>query len=128
MPRKKTKKKVQVEVKTPVDVYQDLWNMQYILFLGWKDHEFDNWCVENLHFQPESSGKGGLCLYGNGSEGDVCCVWVKRKNDHGTIAHECLHAAMETLSARGVKCDYDNPEPLTYLHGWIVDKCYEAKK
>lgn len=45
--------------------------------------------------------------------------------DHGTISHEALHIAMFLSEDRMIKLDYDNPEPLTYLTGFIVNEVYK---
>ena len=41
---------------------------------------------------------------------------------HGTVAHECLHAAHRILDILGVKPDYDNDETECYTLEYIVDK------
>ena len=37
----------------------------------------------------------------------------------GTIAHEAFHIASYIAENRGVKMDFNNPEPMAYLVGWI---------
>lgn len=44
---------------------------------------------------------------------------------HGTIAHESTHAADFLFEAVGAKHHFDNPEPYSYLVGWIANEVYE---
>ncbi len=51
-----------------------------------------------------------------------------RSITHGTITHEVIHACNFLLNERGVKSDYDNDEPMTYLSEWYTDKIYQFMK
>ena len=44
------------------------------------------------------------------------------------VAHESSHVAMDICSYCGVKTHYDNPEPISYLIGWVADCCDKVKK
>ncbi len=46
-----------------------------------------------------------------------------------TIAHECVHAAMQILSEVNIPITTENDEPLAYLLGYLVEKVlYQANK
>lgn len=48
-----------------------------------------------------------------------------RKIYHGSITHECIHAAHMIARARGIEPDFYNDEPITYLAEFIADEVYE---
>lgn len=50
---------------------------------------------------------------------------IGRKITHGTIAHEVNHVGNIIMGKRGVKKDFDNDEPESYLKEWIVDTVYK---
>lgn len=52
----------------------------------------------------------------------------RAKITHGTIAHEAMHLALYIAEERGIELDFKNPEPLTYIIGWIVDETYKYIK
>lgn len=60
---------------------------------------------------------GGLTFE---AEDGTIVIWVKGKEDFSTLAHECVHAAGKALKFKGVKADWDNDEPLTYLVGALM--------
>ena len=49
------------------------------------------------------------------TEEGTIVVWVKKKGDFSTLAHECVHAASKMLHFKGVKATWRNDEPLAYL-------------
>lgn len=59
-------------------------------------------------------------------------IWMKNKDRSNenltTLHHECIHAASYLLSSRGVKADFDNDEPLTYMSQFIFSKCVKHLK
>lgn len=55
-------------------------------------------------------------------------IWIRRADDLGSLAHECVHAANFTLQLRGVKADFDNDEPLAYLVGNLMDAALSKKR
>lgn len=42
--------------------------------------------------------------------------YIRDIDSHTALSHECLHAAVETLSNRGVPINRDGDEALAYLH------------
>ena len=44
---------------------------------------------------------------------------------HGTIAHECIHAADFLFESIDARHQFDNPESYTYLVGWICNEVYD---
>lgn len=53
----------------------------------------------------------------------IIYMWVRRKNDYPSLAHECIHAANYGLKARGVKISTSNDETLAYLVEWLFERC-----
>lgn len=49
----------------------------------------------------------------------------KIKINHGSIAHEILHAASDLLRRRGLKLSEKSEEAYTYLVGWMTNIVYE---
>lgn len=49
-----------------------------------------------------------------------------RKIQHGTIAHESVHAAHFIMKHRGLTVDIDNDEAEAYLVEWITDQVYKV--
>lgn len=52
-------------------------------------------------------------------------LWTDPCMTHATIAHESVHAADFLFEQIGAKHDFDNPEPYSYLVGWITNEVYE---
>lgn len=70
-----------------------------------------------------------FCVPGNyRNQGAFYCVLNFNNKDgkisHGVIAHEAVHLANFILKDAGVRCDYNNDEPLTYLVQWITNRIY----
>lgn len=54
---------------------------------------------------------------------------VKDKQQvHGLVAHESLHAVIEICDYVDIDIKVDNPEPVTYLLAWVVNRVYEVIK
>lgn len=53
-------------------------------------------------------------------------IWMPEYDDcipdNTTLSHECLHAAIGTLSFHGVGFSKDNDEALTYLHAFYYSQ------
>lgn len=47
------------------------------------------------------------------------------KISNGTVAHESVHIAMFLMERIGSKIDFNNPEPFTYLVGWITNEIHK---
>lgn len=52
--------------------------------------------------------------------------WKGDAYDLGTLAHECVHAALYALEPRGVKVRGDEQEMLSYLTGSLLRRFVEA--
>jgi len=71
----------------------------------------------------------GLCTEFVNDKHGTHCISVYHKESRlkrDAVYHEALHAAFYVLGFRGVKVDPNNHESLTYLQGFIAEKCYEA--
>lgn len=64
----------------------------------------------------------GFCAYSE--RGDM--IWLPEGASHGTIAHECTHAALNIFHRRQIEVDTSNQEPLTYLIGFLVNRVTDA--
>lgn len=59
------------------------------------------------------------------------CIYIVLSNhshaklEHGVIAHEALHAVHFIFQYLGIENDMDNPESITYLLEYIVDRIYK---
>lgn len=73
-------------------------------------------------------GCGGLTCYSYNNAG---VFLLYRYLQHEPIAHELLHATFRILSAVGVQYTPDNPEPFSYLNGflhkWTYQQLHKAK-
>ena len=52
----------------------------------------------------------------------------QKKIKHSSIIHESIHLTYFIANERGIKLDYDNDEPITYLAEWIATKAYKTIK
>lgn len=107
-----------------IKYYNDTWKMEYYFFIGWKQLEFQNYIIK--HFDKDFTMDNGAIgmmrkLYKNGNF-NGCLIWVKKKSDYGTIAHECLHATNKTLARAGWSPELYNDEPQTYLMTILINK------
>lgn len=68
---------------------------------------------------PETGfNMNGAVFYGN----DANIIWLPSGVSFGTVAHEVAHCVLNIHHTRGIEIDTRNPEPFTYLTGYIMDK------
>ena len=77
------------------------------------------------NIQAPKAGQDAICVTLERGEESRSFIWVKGPN-MGSLAHECLHRAIEVLDYCGVKLDPHNDEPLTYYFSYIFEQCYEV--
>lgn len=80
----------------------------------------------NYKIQGEHEDGHGYCLNVTGTGGYIVIngKWEYQLVQQGLLAHECLHAAMETLGDVGFSFEnVENIEPLTYLHQFYFQQC-----
>lgn len=90
--------------------------MNYYYFLGWTWEEFVAYVKKNYDYEVCQDVKpAGKCLQlTKGDRGCIMLIWVEKKTDYPSLAHECLHAANWTLERAGWHPSF-NDEPQTYL-------------
>lgn len=60
----------------------------------------------------------------DGKIGELVILVRPEQVDTGKIVHESIHVALDIFFDLGMRVDYENQEPFTYLSGW-VGKCIE---
>lgn len=108
-------------VKKPGHFYDEVWRQNYYFHVGWSEEMFYSY----WSFQARPPLKDGYCIELNQKNGNGIIIWIRKmpkKKMIGVLAHECVHAALWCLKARGFVLDYDNDEPLTYLVEAIMRK------
>lgn len=102
----------------------ELWRMNYYFYYGWKAKDFTNYLLKN--YQHELDMPATAVGHSSMLSKDEKCrihIWVKKKSDYPTLAHECLHAANRTLGRAGWESDLWNDEPQTYLMTNLIRQC-----
>ena len=108
----------------PVFYFCDLWRTNYYFFLGWK------WPVYKRYVQKkwdrewnQEEEPAGKSIIITGPIGFwAVSIWINKKNNFPTLAHECLHAANWTLDRAGVNPSFSNDEVQTYLMTNLIRK------
>jgi len=110
-------------MNSPGWFYCKLWRVNFYFFIGWSEKKFSNYCKKHysyINYDLESAN--GKCLQLNNGN---CVIWTRYKNRSkigSDLVHEVIHAALFTLSKRGVQVSGTNAEPLTYLVDLILKK------
>lgn len=124
---KKTKKASRPKGLVP-DYYLELFRMPYFFFIGWSEERLAKHMAVNFGYQLDASHSSGKCILLDGPQGHAICIWTHAKDKSpSTLAHECIHAAMMTLSLRGVDARGDDGETLAYLVGHLMEVALEGK-
>lgn len=70
----------------------------------------------------------GKTIFKLDGEGPIV-IWTRplktEADRYSILAHECVHAAHVCLSRKGVKSDFDNDEPVTYLVQQLIKQALE---
>ncbi len=104
-------------MKKPKWYFCELWRMNYYFYVGWKFSDFCSYIKKEYSYQvDEKPVPVGKCLMLTSDAGKcVIHIWIEKKTDYPSLAHECLHAANYTLDRAGWFYHPDNHEPQTYL-------------
>lgn len=101
--------------KHPDFYFCELWRVNYYFYIGWDVKEFEDYVEKKEGVRPQSPGVGKcFCVEREGGSA-IIHIWVKKKTDYPTLAHECLHASNWTLGRAGWEPQLWNDEPQTYL-------------
>lgn len=110
-------------MKKPKFYFCDIWRVNYYFFIGWPSGEFKSYVLKQYGFDADIHEQGvGKCLEVVKNNKYGILIWIKKKNDYPSLAHECLHATNYTLCRAGWKFDVHNDEPQTYLLTNLVRK------
>lgn len=55
-------------------------------------------------------------------------IWIDKKGELDTFAHELIHAINNTFYNKGIQLDTENDEPQAYLMSWLFRGFYFAVK
>jgi len=99
----------------------ETWCMNYYYFIGWKWSDFKAYLSSEYAYTVERDVEPtGHCIMMEHPKGAIIAIWVKKKTDIGSLAHECLHAANWTLERAGWTPQLWNDEPQAYLMMGII--------
>lgn len=101
--------------------YIDLYKKEVSFILGGSEKEAKEYFLKNYGYDLNSEEFDGIAIEFVKNGLRKYYVWARFKTNYPVISHECLHVAMYILEAVGFKLDYDNPEPLNYLHEHIFN-------
>lgn len=97
----------------------DTYQCAFFFCIGWEQERFDVFLKRfDGDFKPtEGSGR---CIRTNYKGNRAIVIWVDKKRNHPTIAHECLHAANFVLDNAGVHPSFENDEAQAYLMTQLI--------
>jgi hypothetical protein len=116
----------------PADLYR-----QTIFFVYGTQWELNFWfklnypnAARDLEFTPGQRGK--FCEYvpasGSQTTQFICLVQnegMEVDTRAGWLAHECVHAAVAILEAKGIPISVNTDETLTYYFQWLFLHCLD---
>lgn len=106
----------------------DVYDVEFRFCIGWKASDYCKYVLKTFGDDHDYSNYQGMfSQYGLSDGKNIGVIWTDKK-DIGTIVHECLHATLRCLEHREVKLDYDNQEPIAYLHECIVKQALKDQK
>lgn len=108
-----------------LEAYCEVWKWEFNFFLGW---DWDNYC-KHVHaecgFQFRQDAPLGYCCSINDSR--TSYIWVGDADNSSTLAHECIHAAVQCLCTTGVEINQYNDETLAMLVTWLMKEARMEK-
>lgn len=113
--------------RLPAFWFCEVYRVNYWFFIGWPVEDFKAFMKKRFNYQPKEDsttcdGKTFVCTH---NDSTIICIWTQQnagKKFMGTLAHECVHAAINTLHPRGINTCDQNDEPLAYLVGALIRK------
>jgi hypothetical protein len=106
-----------------------VWESQLIVVVGsnWKhtkkcwekvysdrcDIDFQKW------FGDFEKMQAGMCYF---DDLRLAALHLSNPDNHGILAHECIHLAWKILEWKGVQLTESNHEALAYLVDWIMNR------
>lgn len=92
-------------------LFNQTYEINYYLIISQKKKVVGTWPFAEGHVEND-----GFCFYN--SSGDIV-IWLSKKDNLDTLAHELIHAISETCKARGIEYDEDNDEHIAFLMSWL---------
>jgi hypothetical protein len=94
-----------------------------------KLQDYVRWADRQPNFVHDGGGEYGrlgCCLK---SSGCSPIVWLPRSprtpREHGTLAHEAIHAVFHILDWLGMEANQDTSEVVTHMTSWVVRNALE---
>lgn len=115
----------------PVYYHCSTFNINFYFHIGWSVEDFAAYAKKSYNYVRNSEYGDGTCLPlgDKGSDHSTAyAIWIRNKNAHSILAHECLHAALFIFDDIGVKYDGDNSEALCYLLDSLMRESKGKKK
>lgn len=114
--------------RTPGYYFCHTWRINFWYFIGWPVEQFQDYCKKEFDMIQEIDDLVSARTIEFFHTKSVCyLIWVRDKNDLGSLCHEAVHAAMFGLHAKGWKPDPDNDEPLAYLTQAVFENARKSK-
>lgn len=92
--------------------FNETYSKNIYLVFGQEKKMVKTWPFTEGHLEND-----GFC-FENSAEGIV--IWLSKK-DLSSFAHEVVHAVNFLMKSRGLEHDFENDEPVAYLHNWFFN-------
>ena len=107
--------------------YCNTYRINFEFFIGTDEKKLKDYLKKKYSLTDfETAGNDGLVGITSDDQYEIILIYVRNRNDILSLHHECNHAAMFALDARGVEIDTSNHEAFTYLSDEIFS--YAIKK
>jgi hypothetical protein len=103
--------------------YCEMFRQSFLFCIGWSGKDYELYMQKRFNCRGGSRGRDGVTAFLHFTDGSsVVVVWLRKKRDYNSLAHEAVHAANFTLKQKGVKASFRNDEAQAYLVGLLVEK------
>lgn len=113
-------------VKNIIYYYDECFLCNFYFCIGWKEEDFTRYMKEYFNHDVKNiSNARGKCFFTETKNSKTTIIWTRHKRGkdfYETLAHECIHAAIESLENKDIFINHDNDEILTYLVGCLMRK------
>ena len=111
----------------PAWYYCELYKMNFYFFIGWNAGKYAEYVLKNYNYELNNiSSCDGNCLSIDIGSGHGKVICTRDKRSISTLAHECLHASIDTLTMRGIDIRDSNGETLAYYMEFLMEKALET--
>jgi hypothetical protein len=111
--------------------YDELYGVTYHLFVNTSKAKLNNFLLKNYNTVIQNSDNvdelAGCCIELTTKKGSVivialCSAFTNTPECHGTLVHECYHAAEFVLRNRGVQSNKTTSEAWAYYLGYLIEQ------